>query len=406
MPTFESSATSNRNSPVATTSLDSLLQSIRDPDLLLFPPAGTLQCGEIRVVDKDDDDDDRAVGSILFWITVKDTTPRLEFSCKHASQNVLRRTEKTKQKDIDVKETFEEHLCDPHMFDTGYSLAGATGFQIWAGTRIVLEAVAAATEPSSRRLSLISSTLTTNDNDTPPTPRPPRILELGAGIGVIGITLASVYGAHVLLTDLPTLVNHATYPNLQRNSNTASEGEMARQNTIPPVWLTEACANMRNNSGEEDEEEPFLVLPLGSRGGWATATSLDWRIPVREQLLLSTDSILSDLDYIIASDCVWLVSMLESLLDTVAEIWESRGSSSTLWLSFQRRDTTDDQSPTFTTVPRVLQAVLARGWTMECLAWMPVEDAVAAATKDTDDNDDNDDDIKEVFLFAIRPGQK
>ena len=106
------------------------------------------------------------------------------------------------------------------------------------------------------------------------------------------------------------------------------------------------------------------------QNGWAAATPLDWNQPIENQLTDKQKS--ARVDLIVASDCVFLVSMLTALLDTVADLFTLSPNASLL-LSFQRRDAKDgDESTLFTTVNRVIHEVKARNWSIECLAWRPV----------------------------------
>ena len=122
--------------------------------------------------------------------------------------------------------------------------------------------------------------------------------------------------------------------------------------------------------------------------GWASAKALDWTKPLSPNQL--NPSQIESIDMIVASDCVWLVSMLEALLDTVRGVFEQSKRSPTFIMSFQRRDASSDDSALFTTVDRVLTSVRGRGWSFECLAWRPVRLG------------DGEGD-KEVFIFEIRP---
>ena len=129
--------------------------------------------------------------------------------------------------------------------------------------------------------------------------------------------------------------------------------------------------------------------------GFANSASLDWTIPIQDQLTLDQ---CQSIDYIIASDVVFLVSMLTALLDTVASIFElSSANNPSFILSFQRRDSQDgEDSESFTTVKRVVRDVKDRGWSMDCLAWRPVtvlKEVDGQVVKDT----------SEVFVFEIRP---
>jgi len=82
---------------------------------------------------------------------------------------------------------------------------------------------------------------------------------------------------------------------------------------------------------------------------------------------------------IVASDCAWLASLLELLLDTVAAIWEQRrtrqqmddGNCPKFLMAFQRRDK-NIGSALFTTVTHLEQTIQQRGWTLRLLAWRPV----------------------------------
>jgi len=210
---------------------------------------------------------------------------------------------------------------------------------------------------------------------------------------LVGASLAAV-GAQVLLTDLPTLVENAIIPNLELNQNVDQEEDEATSASDSPgvsEWLNEL----------ENENRP---VSIGK--GWAGTAALDWTKPVEEQL--SPSGLYENVDLIVASDCVWLVSMLNALLDTVEAIFaaaattkssksDTKGeySGPTFVMSFQRRDTptSNGQSSIFTTVERVVDAMKGRGWNVDCLAWHPVKL-------------DGDQPDQEVYLFEIVPKQQ
>lgn len=79
-------------------------------------------------------------------------------------------------------------LCEPAL------TADNLGLKTWASSYLL-----------SKRLSLISSTLLPISPTT-------RVLELGAGTGLVGLAAAAIFKVPVLLTDLPEIV-----PNLSRN---------------------------------------------------------------------------------------------------------------------------------------------------------------------------------------------
>ena len=128
--------------------------------------------------------------------------------------------------------------------------------------------------------------------------------------------------------------------------------------------------------------------------GYADSTPLDWTKPIEEQL---TEEQGSTIDIILASDVVFLASMMKSLFDTVATLFKtSRQNNPSLILSFQKRDAQDQDSVSFTTVDSVIAAVKDRGWTIDCLAWRTV------AVRKEDINGVVRDDESEVFVFEIK----
>ena len=118
-----------------------------------------------------------------------------------------------------------------------YALAGKTGFQVWPGTRLAVDALIFPRAGDSLSLQKWQRRVDVrqrgNNRDGF------RVLELGAGVGVVGASLA-VMGAQVLLTDLADLVKDSLHPNLVQNSNnyqatTISSGPA--ENESPPDWL-------------------------------------------------------------------------------------------------------------------------------------------------------------------------
>lgn len=383
---------------------------LRDPTLHR-PPPPNLHCSESV--------EEGSVGSVTFLCSPPPSsalTRNLKFNCRKRSIGVLVE-EEAKVDDKDLEEAYE--TVDPNFFDAGYTLAGATGFQIWAGTRLLLETL---TWPPSTTtdstyvehplLTYWREQITHHSRPQLGGWKPLRVLELGAGIGVVGTNLSAA-GAHVLMTDLTTLVENATYPNILANCNNhhTTLGDKNVMNT-PPIL----CDTSTDTSNEYSDCPPWLQplpgVPIGE--GWAATTPLDWTQPVSKQIYPHQ---YQNVDLIVASDCVWLVSMLHALLDTVAYIFHQTTAASskppTLLLSFQRRDTTEgDTSATFTTINRVIQSVQARGWKMECLAWRKV--FLDSENKmDQDENPMTESskpqlntvtaDEKEVFVFSIFP---
>jgi hypothetical protein len=384
---------------------------MRLDDRLRRPPTETFHCGErIERVADEGTDDGVLIGStsvIIFYCNLppsalssyddgdgasraqcsssnnnnNNTRVSLSFQCREPSCGALLGDEPPA-----VWESYEEEVehygtVDPNFFDEGYTMAGTTGFKVWTGTRLLIETLAWP-QPTidGPRLLEIQRCLANGAN----------VLELGAGVGVVG-TYLSCLGANILLTDLPTLVNHAISPNLLRNATSSlscpheeDQHGNDNHNTTPcPLWLQQP-----NRHG----------LKVGK--GWASCTPLDWTVPVKEQL---SEAQITAIDFIVASDVVFLVSMLDSLLDTVAALFDTpslEGKTKSFILSFQRRDAQDgEMSASFTTVRTIHKAIRDRGWNLECLSWRPV-----TGQKETSDGTTVDD-LSEVFVFEITKGQ-
>lgn len=301
----------------------------------------------------------------------------LNFHCREPSCGALQDDEIPASWDTTEEELEHYGAVDPNFFEGGYTMAATTGFKVWTGTRLLIETLGWPQPSIERggRLMEIQQYIMDGAN----------VLELGAGVGVVG-TYLSYLGANVLLTDLPTLVKHSIRPNLLRNASFSSN--TGDHITVPmcPPWLRQPNCN---------------GLKVGR--GWAACTSLDWTVPIREQL---SDDQIRAVDFIVASDVVFLLSMLHSLMDTVAALFNESSSSSLITgklksfvLSFQRRDPQDgEESTSFTTVNTILTAIKDRGWTMECLSWRPV-----TVQKETCDGKTVNEQ-SEVFVFEIRTG--
>jgi len=177
------------------------------------------------------------------------------------------------------------------------------------------------------------------------------------------------------------LVEHSLLPNLRRNrEKLRAEVDESMEK---PTWLRNASSNIEFEEEEEEHEyEDDLVFPIGNIGGWASVANIDWTAPLSEEI-----SSISSLDWIIASDCVWLVSMLDSLLDTVASLFKLN-LNARLLLSFQRRDAGDNTR--FSSVSSIASSVRRRNWSIECLAWRHVRQ-------------EGERELKEVFVFEIFP---
>ena len=188
---------------------------------------------------------------------------------------------------------------------------------------------------------------------------------------------------HTNVVKRPTLVENSLLPNLKRNrKESRAEGVDGGDALRKPIWLHKASSNIEFDDEEEDDYLVDLVFPIGSIGGWASVANIDWSVPLNEEV-----SSISSLDWIIASDCVWLVSMLDSLLNTVDALFKLN-SNARLLLSFQRRDSGDNTR--FSSVSSIIHSVHTRKWSIQCLAWRHVRQ-------------EGEKELKEVFVFEIIP---
>ena len=324
-----------------------------------------LKCGEEWIHDHEqhEEDDDDFHGPITFHVQLPIDTHRLNFNCRDKSSGVLLASEPSVR-----KEDTYDGPSDPFFFEKGFYLEAKTGFQVWPGSRLMVEAFTCSS--LKEKLSLGGRL---------------NILEVGAGIGVVGSCLAAA-GGNVLITDLPVLVAHGIGPNLRRNgrANTSirtdgGEEECDRQQQCPK-FLMGTCESETTIAAIDTES--IDAVRLGN--GWAKAAVLDWFKPVEEQLTQATTS---DIDVIVACDCIFLRKLASPLLTTIATIFEhSRSNNPKFFFTFQRRN----MMGLFIQLEELLGMIEERGWTVECVAW---RDVVV-----------EDDGVHQNYLFQVTPG--
>lgn len=290
---------------------------MNDPDKIFAPKADAFRCGETS-----DEDGNPVFHCKLMTSLTEDFA--FTFTTRERSIGVLLdgETATTQEEDQPIAGE-EEDVMDPFFFDPGYTLAATTGFQIWAGTRMLVDCV------------MSPPLVAVNPGDV--------VIELGAGVGVVGTCWAASTGAHVILTDLATLVQNAVIPNLRANSRSLQDSEP------------------HSTAYEEDNEARWVPICQGQ----ILPLALDWTKDIPERLQQQTR-----LDWIIASDCVWLRTMLLSLLDTVQRLFTLHPNAAFL-LSFQKRGNPSDDTM-FTTPSSVYKEMIDRNWNVERLAWRPV----------------------------------
>ena len=186
---------------------------------------------------------------------------------------------------------------------------------------------------------------------------PLKILEVGAGIGIVGASLAAA-GGHVLMTDLGVLVEHGMGPNLARNQNKDLERDIQEPTSLLPFLSSVHLS-------EHNVDASLKPIPIGC--GYARPTVLDWFKPVSMQLSPNT---YRNVDLIVAADCIFLRKLCDPMFDTVAEIFcnANQLEEVTCLFTYQRRNL----KGVFIPLEEVLDKIAERGWVSHCLAWRKV----------------------------------
>jgi len=289
------------------------------PDIACIPINPALSCGEEWRRESDDDDDD---APITFYIKLPPQHNRLNFSCRDKSSGVLLPAEPSLQ-------TKEEDECDdnrndPFFFSPGFYLEAKTGFQPWPGARLMVEAFAC--DMKNDRIKHWQTKLRNKDLNL-------NILELGAGIGILGTCLSSL-GARVTITDLPVLVDHGIIPNLRRNA--------------------------KSNDTDSNEKD---YMQIGE--GYARATVLDWLKPISEQL---SKEAISSFDVIIGCDCLFLEKLVDPFMTMISDLFDQSTKRPTLLFTYQRRN----MKGVFSTLEALLKRIESRCLSVDCLAWRSI----------------------------------
>lgn len=402
----------------------------------MHPVSLELRCGEALALDDDDADlyydEDIHLGPITFHITLPTTSAttttttspitddndiiimpsshnnnnnsrRLLFNCRDRSCGVLLPTEPS------VPPIALNERVDPFFFEPGFSLEAMTGFQVWPGSRLVVEAFTCNTNNTADAVSSSSSALLREwqqqqQGGVGAGGAATNILEVGAGMGVVGTCLAAA-GGNVIVTDLSILVEHGIRPNLRRNGNKnnknnknenenecSEEGTTTTSNNIsngcddPPSFLVDIASVKESSSisssvlapfDDDDDDDAGAPIPIGK--GWANATALDWFLPISSQLSFET---ISSIDIIIGCDCLFLKKLIDPLLTVISDIFAAVASASAVasdsgvvvrnppkfLFTYERRN----MMGLFISLEDLLDKIKERGWTVECLAWRTV----------------------------------
>eukprot|EP01127_Copromyxa_protea_P022187 TRINITY_DN7863_c0_g1_i1.p1 TRINITY_DN7863_c0_g1~~TRINITY_DN7863_c0_g1_i1.p1 ORF type:complete len:263 (-),score=52.91 TRINITY_DN7863_c0_g1_i1:36-803(-) len=168
-----------------------------------------------------------------------------------------------------VKFTLQEE--NPHskaigagFFDSSYTVAGSTGNSVWEGCWVMMEFL----KKSNLKEEFVGN----------------KIVELGSGTGLLGLYLSAL-GAHMLCTDLPTVVTGIMNTNVTSNSK-----ELDVQNK---GW----------NSARS----------VGLNGGSIATMPIDWTVDLANQVTTNDPR---DADFVIAVETVWLKELIKPFVTT------------------------------------------------------------------------------------------
>jgi len=189
-----------------------------------------------------------------------------------------------RRKDLEA----EDGCQDPNFFDEDYSIAASTGMVVWEGSWVLIEALRDPAHWLGARL------------------RGKRVVELGAGTGLLGLCAAAA-GASVLLTDVPAVVGEMLTPNLE--ANVAPGDEMAGA----------AAAGTAAGQATAGADAWEGAVRVGD--GSAAAAALNWYRPIGEQIEEQADLRRRldprEADVVLAAECVWLKELVAPFVATV-----------------------------------------------------------------------------------------